>query len=173
VRTDFEAFITREAVEACISLNVRERPPIDGVKYFGFIDPSGGSGDSFTMAIAHRDGEVAILLVREAKPPFSPESIVAEFAADLKRYRIAQVTSDRYAAEWPREQFRKRDIEVKPTDASKSELYLNLLPIINSRRCDLLDLDVILGQLVGLERRTARAGRDSIDHAPHSHDDVA
>src|SRR5262249_57134979 len=60
-RMDFEAFITREAVEACISLNVRERPPIEGVKYFGFIDPSGGSGDSFTMAIAHRDGEVAIL----------------------------------------------------------------------------------------------------------------
>jgi hypothetical protein len=26
---------------------------------------------------------------------------------------------------------------------------------------------------VGLERRTARAGRDSIDHAPGAHDDVA
>jgi hypothetical protein len=173
-RTDFEAFITREAVEACVSLGVLERPPIVGEKYFGFIDPSGGSGDSFTMAIAHRDGEVAVLdLVREAKPPFSPESIVAEYAADLKRYHIAQVTSDRYAAEWPREQFRKRGIEVKPTDKSRSELYLDLLPVLNSRRCDLLDLDAILGQLVSLERRTARAGRDSIDHAPHAHDDVA
>jgi hypothetical protein len=28
-------------------------------------------------------------------------------------------------------------------------------------------------QLCGLERRTARGGRDSIDHAPGSHDDVA
>jgi hypothetical protein len=57
-RTDFEAFITREAVEACISLGVRERAPVDGIKYFGAIDPSGGSSDSFTLAIAHRDGDV-------------------------------------------------------------------------------------------------------------------
>ena len=30
-----------------------------------------------------------------------------------------------------------------------------------------------LTQLVGLERRTARGGRDSIDHAPGAHDDLA
>jgi hypothetical protein len=28
-------------------------------------------------------------------------------------------------------------------------------------------------QLLGLERRTARGGRDSIDHAPGAHDDIA
>jgi hypothetical protein len=28
-------------------------------------------------------------------------------------------------------------------------------------------------QFLGLERRTSRAGRDTIDHAPNSHDDVA
>jgi hypothetical protein len=28
-------------------------------------------------------------------------------------------------------------------------------------------------QLVGLERRTARGGKDSIDHCPGAHDDVA
>lgn len=28
-------------------------------------------------------------------------------------------------------------------------------------------------QLVGLERRTTRGGRDSIDHPPGGHDDVA
>jgi hypothetical protein len=31
----------------------------------------------------------------------------------------------------------------------------------------------LLVQLVGLERRTARGGRDSIDHAPGAHDDLA
>jgi hypothetical protein len=31
----------------------------------------------------------------------------------------------------------------------------------------------LLTQLVGLERRTARGGRDSIDHAPGAHDDLA
>jgi hypothetical protein len=31
----------------------------------------------------------------------------------------------------------------------------------------------LTNQLVGLERRTTRAGRDSIDHAPSGHDDLA
>jgi hypothetical protein len=31
----------------------------------------------------------------------------------------------------------------------------------------------LIAQLIGLERRTARSGRDSIDHGPGAHDDVA
>ena len=30
-----------------------------------------------------------------------------------------------------------------------------------------------IAQIVGLERRVSRAGRDSIDHAPGAHDDIA
>jgi hypothetical protein len=37
----------------------------------------------------------------------------------------------------------------------------------------LLDDARLLTQLVGLERRTARGGRDSIDHTPGAHDDLA
>jgi hypothetical protein len=54
-----------------------------------------------------------------------------------------------------------------------SELYVDLLPFINSRAVDLLDNDRLAAQLVGLERRTARGGRDSIDNAPGRHDDLA
>jgi hypothetical protein len=42
-----------------------------------------------------------------------------------------------------------------------------------ARAVDLLDHDKAVLQLVGLERRTARGGRDSIDHAPGAHDDIA
>lgn len=31
----------------------------------------------------------------------------------------------------------------------------------------------MITQFVGLERKTSRAGRDTIDHAPGSHDDLA
>jgi hypothetical protein len=55
----------------------------------------------------------------------------------------------------------------------KSDLYRNLLPLLNSRRVQLLDDRRLISQLHGLERRTARGGRDSIDHAPGQHDDVA
>jgi len=33
--------------------------------------------------------------------------------------------------------------------------------------------DRLIAQIVGLERRVSRAGRDSIDHAPGAHDDIA
>ena len=57
------------------------------------------------------------------------------------------------------------------SERSKSELYVELLPLINSRRVDLLDDKKAIAQLVGLERRTSRVGKDNIDHAPGGHDD--
>jgi hypothetical protein len=44
---------------------------------------------------------------------------------------------------------------------------------LNSRKCQLLDIRRLISQLHGLERRTARGGKDSIDHGPGAHDDVA
>src|SRR4051812_34747061 len=44
---------------------------------------------------------------------------------------------------------------------------------INSRKVDLLDEARLIAQIVGLERGTARGGKDSIDHAPNAHDDLA
>jgi hypothetical protein len=64
-------------------------------------------------------------------------------------------------------------IAYEPAVQPKSDLYRELLPAINSRRVDLLDDARLFAQIVGLERRTARGGRDSIDHAPGAHDDVA
>jgi hypothetical protein len=173
-RTDVEALLTRDAVEACITIDVRERPRMAGVKYAAFVDPSGGSADSMTLAIAHRDRSTAVLdAVRERRPPFSPEDVVAEFSALLKTYGIRKVVGDRYAGEWPRERFRVHGVTYEPAAKPKSDLYRDLFPAINSRSVDLLDLGRLINQLVGLERRTARSGRDSIDHAPGGHDDIA
>jgi hypothetical protein len=38
---------------------------------------------------------------------------------------------------------------------------------------ELLDVPRLHAQLAGLERRVARGGRDTIDHAPGGHDDLA
>lgn len=173
-RTDVEAFLTREAVEACVSLGVRERPRIRGTTYAAFCDPSGGSADSMTIGIGHREGDVAIIdALRERKPPFNPNDVVAEFAELLKSYGINKICGDRYAGEWPRERFRAHGIVYEPADKPKNALYTGLLPAINSRKVDLVDHDRLANQLIGLERRTARGGRDSIDHQPGGHDDLA
>ena len=173
-RTDVEGFITREAVEDCVKERLFERPPERKHTYVAFVDPSGGSSDAMTLAIAHKEGETEILdAIRERKPPFSPEAVVEEFASLIRSYRCSKVYGDRYAGEWPREQFNKRNVFYEPAEMPKSEIYLDLLPLINSGAVELLDNDRLITQLVSLERRTSRGGKESIDHAPGAHDDVA
>ena len=111
--------------------------------------------------------------IREIRPPFSPESAVGEFAQLLKSYRINRIQGDRYGGEWPVEQFRKHGIAYEAAPKPKSDLYRELLPSVNSKLLDLVDHPKLVNQLASLERRTARGGRDSIDHPPGCHDDVA
>jgi hypothetical protein len=174
-RSDIEALLSREAVEACIAWDVRERAPMERTRYYGFVDPSGGSADSMTLCIGHRDGDTIVIdALRERRPPFSPEDVVVDFATLLKSYHINKITGDRYAGEWPRERFREHGISYECAAKPKSDLYRdNILPLVNSRKLDLLDDQRLVAQLVGLERRTARGtGRDSIDHPPGAHDDL-
>ncbi|WP_292322548.1 hypothetical protein [Mesorhizobium sp.] len=173
-RTDVEALLVRETVEAAVDLNVMARPRLPGVTHFGFVDPSGGSSDSMTLAIGHKEGTRAVIdHTIEKRPPYSPEAVTDEFCEVLQSYGISRVTGDRFGGEWCREPFRRRGIEYELSEAPKSELYLALVPALNSGRIVLLDDHRAVDQLVGLERRTARGGRDSVDHAPGGHDDVA
>jgi hypothetical protein len=172
-RTDVETFISREVVDAAIILGRHELPRIDGCNYVAFVDPSGGSSDSMTLAIAHMETERAILdLVRERKPPFSPDDVTKEFADAIKSYGIATVRGDRYGGMWPRERLAVHGIDYQTATQAKSDIYLSLLPLINSGRVDLLDHPRLIAQLCALERRTTRGGRDSIDHTPGAHDDI-
>jgi len=117
-RTDVERLLTREAVMACVDSGTHERAPDRKQSYSGFVDPSGGAADGFTMAISHREGKTAILdLIRERQPPFSPEAVIEEYAGILKKYRITMIRGDRYAGEFPREQFRKHGINYEPSSA--------------------------------------------------------
>ena len=178
-RSDIEAFVSQEVVESCMSENV-ELPPVEKIKYVAFCDPSGGSSDSFTLAIAHAASEprasgiqdVLIDAIREAKPPFSPEGVVDDFCTLLKSYRINRVSGDRFGGEWPREQFRKRGVAYRLAEKVKSDLYRDLLPLLNSGRIILPKSDKLATQLTGLERRVSRGGKDSIDHSPNAHDDI-
>ena len=162
-RTDIEAFVAREAVEAAVVAGRDELPPVSAVSYCGFVDPSGGSVDSMTLAIAHRgsDGRVIVDAVRERRPPFSPENVVAEFAKTLKSYGVHSAAGDRYAGEWPRQRFAVHGVRYEVSEKPKSDLYRDLLPLLNSGRVELLDHSRLVGQLCGLERRTARSGKDS------------
>jgi hypothetical protein len=176
-RVDVDAFLTREVLDDAVVREVRELPPMpQTIKYRAFVDPSGGSSDSMTLAIGHVDKESkrgVVDVVRERRPPFSPEAVVTEFAELLRLYRVFRVKGDHYGGEWPRERFRIAGIDYQVADKRKSDIYLEFLPLLNAGRVQLIDDRRLYDQLLTLERRTARGGHESIDHPPHAHDDLA
>ena len=114
-RSDIEAFIRREVVDACVLRGIFELPPASRESYFAFCDPSGGSSDSFAVAIGHHDlsrDTICVDCLREIPAPFSPEIAVSELSALLKSHRISSVTGDKYAGEWPREAFSRHHIRM-------------------------------------------------------------
>lgn len=173
-RSDIAQFVSREVVEACVVSGERERPWSDKHRYVGFVDPSGGSSDSMTLGIGHREKDMTIVdVVREIPAPFDPESATEEYAKLLKAYGISRVTGDRYAGQWCAQAFQKRGITYDHCDTPKSGLYVDLLPKLNSKTIRIPDIPRLVNQIAALERRTARGGKDSIDHPPGGHDDVA
>lgn len=174
-RSDIAAFLTREALEAVLPRGVVELPAGGGISYTAFVDPSGGSNDSMTMAVAHLepDGTAVLDAVRERRPPFSPDEVTQEFAELMKAYGVSRCHGDRYAGMWPRERFAVHGISYEISERTKSQIYQEFLPALNGRRVRLLDHPRMISQFVTLERRTARGGRDSIDHEDGAKDDVA
>ncbi len=173
-RSDIESYISREAVEGVIVPGRIELPPIPGVQYQAFCDPSGGSADSFSLAISHEEGRRKVLdCIREVKPPFNPDIAVRDFSELLQRYWLREVSGDRYGGVWPESKFKEYRVTYKIAEKVKSDLYKELLPLINSGEVELLDNKKLFTQLTSLERRTGRAGRDTIDHSFGAHDDLA
>jgi hypothetical protein len=173
-RSDLEGFVRREVLDAAVSRGVFERPWVEGIEYYGFADPSGGSRDSFCAAVSHIEGDRAVLdAVRERKAPFAPSEVVAELSSFFKSYGVTTIGGDRYSAQFVVEQFRQHEIEYRASALSKSEIYLSVLPSLNSGLVSLLHDQTLINQFAGLERRTGRGGaRDTVDHAPAARDDV-
>jgi hypothetical protein len=166
--------LDREAVERCVATDRLELPPVRGVEYRCFVDPSGGSKDAFTAGIGHRDGERCVIdVLRAWRPPFSPAGVVEEIAELLRQYSVYRCTGDRYGGQWPREAFRSHGIRYEVSHAVKSDLYLAFLSYVNSSRVELPDDPELLRELRGLERKRGTGGRDRVDHVPGGHDDRA
>jgi len=179
-RSDVEAFVDPDALRAVTIEGRKELAPERDRsgnlmrRYVAFTDPSGGSQDAWTLAIAHViEGKPVLDAVRERVPPFSPAAVASDFALDLKRYGITDLEGDHYAGEFPRELFRKQGITYRTSESPKTAIYREWLPLLNAGKLELLDLPRIKSQFCGLDRQVARSGQESIDHAPGGHDDIA
>jgi len=174
-RRDISSFLDHSVVEAVIDSGIFERPYVEGINYIGFIDSSGGKSDSFVCALSHQDKETkkAILDVcRETVSPFRPGNVVEEYSKLLKSYGVTSIKSDSYAGAWVESAFENFGINVEKASMTKSDYYLNALPLFNNMSLHVLDQERLKNQLLSLERKTRSGSRDSVDNY-HGHDDCA
>ena len=111
-------------------------------------------------------------VARKWAPPFNPSQVIAEAAALLKSYGLTTACGDRYAGGFVSEGFAAHNIRYEPSSLDRSQIYLELLPLVNARQAVLLDRPDLLKELRGLERRRGTT-RDRVDHRSRQHDDLA
>lgn len=171
------ALFDEEPLRTVTVTDRRELPPVPDATYIAFLDAAEGSrsGDSMALGIAHRDGSRAVLdLVRVVEPPFDPGAVIgAMFAPILERYEIHGVSGDRHAVGFVSAALRGCGVSFEPTPLTKADLYAELLALANTGAIELLDDPTVRNQLLSLERRSVRGGKDSIDHPRGGHDDAA
>ena len=175
-RDDTAGFIGRAIVGACVG-DYFELAPMPGLIYFCFLDVASGTdgGDSYAIAIGHRDGDLIVIdAVREVIPPFSPANIVTNTVVPLcKAYRVEKVWGDNYAGNFAKEPVFRAGIFYELWPQHKSDIYRDpLLPLLNSKRIMLPRVDRLINQCCTLERSVKRSGRDEITHPTHGHDDL-
>jgi len=112
-------------------------------------------------------------VVKGWTPPLNPEVVVGEIADVLSAYRVNRVTGDRYAGAWVDTAFQRHGITYRPSEKNKSDLYLSFEALVNTRRVEFPKQKQLITELVNLERRRSKSGKDSIDHPPRGSDDLA
>lgn len=146
--------------------------PRPGVRYFGFVDMSGGSSDDATLAIGHLHHVRGVIVdwVRNQgqRPPFDPRNAVKSFCKTLKRYGIKRVCGDHYGGETFRQDFQAEGVLYEVSRWSKHDLYENMEVALTTGHVELPDIPLVREQLLGLVWRGQK-----IDHAPGGHDDFA
>jgi hypothetical protein len=172
-RDDIGGWADAAVIEASVDSGVTVRPPRADFGYVSFCDPSGGARDSFTMAVAHTEGNIVVLdCLVEVRAPFNPSAATEQIASVLRSYGLQRTTGDRYSAQWVVEAFAKCGITYEHSERDRSAIYLDALPLFTSGRARLLDNKRLVTQFASLERRTSPIGKDRVDHGPGGADDL-
>jgi Phage Terminase len=131
-RTDIATFLDDQLIEAAIEHGrPLELPPRPGISYKCFVDPSGGRGDAYTIAIGHKERECLVIDVLRGKYPplaatsFDPHATTEEFAALAKQYHCNCVMGDNFSAEWCHSAWNKLASSIKSRSCPNLESIWN------------------------------------------------
>lgn len=166
-------FFDAAQLDAAVDVGVKVRDYIPSVSYRAGMDHSSGTGkDLWCVRISHgeRDGTVVLDAGLDVTPKFSPESAARESAALLKRYHCHEVWGDKYAPGFTSEALGRHGITYRPLDKDRSQIYLELQPLLTSGKVRFLDDPDLLREARGLERHRGPV-RDKVDHRRGGSDD--
>lgn len=174
-RDSIASYVDRATVESCTRPRPIILPPEKGKQFTAFVDPAGGgsgsNADHFTLSIGYKEKEKVIVCGVWGKRG-NPAAITEEFSQILKAYGCKKAYSDKYAGQYPATEFKRHGITLKYTDKNRSQLYTELLPMLNTGQIELPADTVLINQLSALERTPGRL-TDIVNHSPGSHDDFS
>jgi hypothetical protein len=110
-------------------------------------------------------------VLRGTSGKFDPHTVTFEYAQLLKEYGIRSITGDAYGAEWTASAWQQNGIAYTRSEKSKSEIYIEAIPLFARGLLRLPDHARLLRELRLLERHTHRSGRDTVDHPKGGRDD--
>lgn len=174
-RSDLSSFIDRALLDRLVVKGRTELSPIRRHRYTAYADLSSGRSDESALCIVHReeDGRVVADYLKRWKIPHVPSAVIEEVCGLLRERGISSITTDAYSVGFVESCFRARGISWRRSELPASGLYLSCLPLFTSGQVELLDIDYVLQQLAGLQRRVHSSGRESVDHVRGARDDAA
>jgi hypothetical protein len=182
-RNDISGFISHDAIMRCIVTGRTELAPKPTERYVCFVDAASGTsgGDSFCIGIAHKTSwsdQVILDVLREFKPPYLVDTAIKEAVSLCRQYRIETMVGDHWSGDFIRQRVSALGggLRYEVSTRTKSVICLEALPLIGAGRgrCELLENRRLISQATDLERRVTRSsGRETVEHPPGGHDDVA
>lgn len=163
-------FLPGEIVDQCVTKGVRQRERKPGVEYVAWIDAA-FKKDRFFFGIGHGEsGRAVIDHVRHWTPrsskgfktkPLDDDEIVKEITADLRLYSTDRVTGDQYCDVPLQSKFKAHGIQfvyAPVSDPEKAEAFKNLKGAMRSSLVDLVDDEITIKDLKGLQKLTTKSG---------------
>ena len=169
------AYFPYEKLQTCFVL-VGDMAVREGVQYHAAIDQSGLAGrDRFSFGIAHRDqGRQVVLDAIRSWDTCDINDVLPEIVALMRRYRLARLLADQYAAGWVRNAFAEHGIEVELAPRLP-QVYANTKGLVIAGNLQLPDNLELKDGLSSTQAYYGRNNSLSIAHerSVHGHADMA
>jgi len=160
------ALFTTDDLAAVTRRDAVELPPIDGHHYVAAMDPA-TRADAWTLVVATRlkGGKLAVVKARQWQAtrgaPLSPDEVLREVAEELRRYDVARVATDQWAADALADIGARHGLFLASeaiTASRKVELFESLRALVLSRGVELPPVRELLDDIRRVRKRVTQSG---------------